>query len=78
VFELHPFGRQGATNQQMELQACIEALTILGGRRSPVDPAKFQKVIVKTDSMYVVDNLSNAKFVWPKTLFGKLAHFIGR
>jgi ribonuclease HI len=67
LFEEQPLGHQGATNQQMELQACIEALTILGGRRSPIDIADFRKVIVKTDSMYVVDNIGKARFEWPKS-----------
>jgi ribonuclease HI len=67
VFEEQPAGYRGATNQQMELQACIEALKILAGRRSPVDPAAYQRIIVKTDSMYIVDNISNARFAWPRS-----------
>ncbi len=67
VFEEQPAGYRGTTNQQMEPQACIEALKILGSRRSPVDPAAYQRIIVKTDSMYIVENISNAKFAWPRS-----------
>jgi ribonuclease HI len=67
VFEERPLGYRSATNQQMELQACIEALKILAGSRSPVDPTAYQKVIIKTDSMYVVENIRNAQFSWPKS-----------
>lgn len=59
-------GFRGATNQQMELKACIEALKLLLGRHSPVDLSNFPKIIINTDSRYVVDNLNNAKFAWRK------------
>jgi Ribonuclease HI len=65
IHDEQPLGFQGATNNQMELQACIEALKFVTGRRSPVEPKNFSKVIIYTDSRYVVDNFSNAKFVWP-------------
>ena len=67
TFEEQPTGYQGATNQQMELQACIEALKILGGRRSPVDLSRYRKIIIKTDSMYVVENKDRAKYEWPRS-----------
>jgi ribonuclease HI len=67
VYEEQPRGYRNATNQQMELQACIESLKILAGRSTPVDPSQYQKIILKTDSMYVVDNVGNARFLWPKS-----------
>lgn len=67
VFEEQPLGYRNATNQQMELQACIQSLKILAGRSSPVDPSKYQKIIIKTDSKYVVENVGNARFSWPKS-----------
>src|SRR5437762_2689212 len=61
IHDEQPLGHQGATNQQMELKACIEALQLLSGRRSPVDTAQFSKIIINTDSLYVVDNFTAAK-----------------
>jgi ribonuclease HI len=57
-------GFKSATNQQMELLACIEA--IRGALKHP-RLREFNRIQVYTDSRYVVDNLSNAKFVWPKS-----------
>jgi ribonuclease HI len=67
IHDEQPLGFPGATNQQMELQACIEALQLLASRRSPVDLSQFSKIIIKTDSRYVVDNYSAALFTWPTT-----------
>ncbi len=56
-------GYEGATNNQMELQACIEALeeaSDLGLANS------VGKIVVHTDSQYVVGNVNQAKFTWPK------------
>ena len=58
-------GYAGATNNQMELQACIEALRALVTRRVPLDAADYKKIVVRTDSMYVTDNIYFARFVWP-------------
>ena len=60
-------GYAGATNNQMELQACIEALKALVARRVPLDPTEYKKVVVRTDSMYVTDNIYSARYVWPST-----------
>src|ERR1700681_1011619 len=67
ILDYEPQGYRGANNQQMELVACIEALDTLTLRGSPIDPADFSKIIIKTDSMYVVDHYTNAMFSWPKT-----------
>jgi ribonuclease HI len=57
-------GYKSGTNQQMELLACIEAVrAALKHHRLP----EFNRIQVFTDARYVVDNLYNAKFVWPKT-----------
>ena len=66
IYDYQPFGYQGATNQQMELMACVEALKLLATTGAPLDPTKFQKIIIKTDSRYVVDNFDRAKFTWPR------------
>ncbi len=58
-----PYGYIGATNNEMELQACILGLREvcklenLGGARG---------IIVCTDSQYVVSNYKNAMFNWPR------------
>lgn len=51
----------------MELKACIEALSLLERGRTAIDTSRFRKIIVKTDSMYVVENFNVAKFTWPTT-----------
>jgi ribonuclease HI len=65
VFEdFAPTGFAGATNNQMELQACISALRE-AHRSSRL--ASCQRIMVHTDSMYLVDNYKRAMFQWPKT-----------
>jgi ribonuclease HI len=59
-------GYQLATNQEMELKACIEALRIVTGKHAPVDVSRFTKVIIHTDSMYVVENWNSALYTWPR------------
>jgi ribonuclease HI len=56
-------GYQGATNNQMELQACIEALEEASDRGLA---SSIGKIVVHTDSQYVVGNVNQAKFTWPK------------
>lgn len=65
IDEIQPQGYQGATNQEMELKACTQALRELRGKHSPVDLSRFSKVVIRTDSQCVADNLYNAQFVWP-------------
>jgi len=67
IHDYQPVGYRGATNQQMELMACIEALNVLTSRNSPIDVTDYQKILIKTDSRYVVDNFANAKFNWPRS-----------
>jgi ribonuclease HI len=57
-------GYKGATNNQMELEACITALKEAGrlGLASG-----FSRIIIYTDSLYIVDNHKKAMFEWPKT-----------
>lgn len=57
-------GHQGATNNEMELLACIKALECALKHGSL---AKVEKVCIFTDSMYVATNASRAMFQWPKT-----------
>jgi ribonuclease HI len=62
-----PPGYASATNNQMELQACVEALEFLASRYSPIDVSQYSKIIINTDSRYVVDNLKTAMFVWSRS-----------
>jgi ribonuclease HI len=57
-------GYRGATNNQMELKACIAAPEE-ADRLHLVDSVS--KVVIHTDSLYVADNINKAKFEWPKT-----------
>jgi ribonuclease HI len=67
TFELVPQGHKGANNQQMELQACVEAFDYLLSKYSHLSLSEYRKVIVNTDSMYVTENFNRAKYDWPKT-----------
>jgi len=61
-----PPGYRNATNNEMELMACIEALTEATGRRFHVDPATKSKVVIYTDSRYVADGFGSARFQWAR------------
>jgi ribonuclease HI len=57
----------GATNNEMELEAPIEALKTINRGRVPVDLGRFNKVVIRTDSTYVHSNVPNAIWTWRKT-----------
>jgi ribonuclease HI len=57
-------GYRNATNQQMELQACIIALREALRLQLSVG---ISKIIIFTDSLYVNDNINKAIFEWPKS-----------
>jgi ribonuclease HI len=54
-------GYEGATNNEMELLACIKALE--GAIKHP-NFATVDRIYVFTDSMYITNNLVRAKFEW--------------
>lgn len=56
-------GYKGATNNQMELMACIEALKAV--MRLDAFYSK-TRIVINTDSMYVVDNVNNAIYKWSR------------
>jgi ribonuclease HI len=60
-------GFAGATNNEMEIQAAIEALDALHRGRAPVDASQYDQIIIWTDSLYVAENFSNAIYRWPST-----------
>ena len=57
-------GYKNATSNEMELQACIVALKEAMKQNLPPNVTR---VVVQTDSFYVVDNYRKAMFQWPKT-----------
>lgn len=57
------FGYREASNNQMELLACIEALKIYQEKYAG---HPLNAIEIRTDSRYVVDNVGNATKVWPK------------
>lgn len=57
------FGYKGATNNQMELLACITGLRIAISHNRFSD---LRKVFIYTDSRYVTENWKNALYLWPK------------
>lgn len=66
-FEENPPGRLGATNNEMELTAVIEALRRVTGSLSPVPKSACSKIVVYPDALYVVDHVHMAERVWPGT-----------
>jgi ribonuclease HI len=56
-------GYPNASSQEMELQACVLALNHLDDYP---ELARFKKVVIYSDSKYVVDNFYNALFRWSK------------
>jgi ribonuclease HI len=50
----------------MELQALIEALKLATRPRPPVDPDRYARIVVYTDSQYVADNFGRAVYQWSR------------
>lgn len=61
--DIDVMGHQGATNNQMELKAVIEALKELKNQNIPVS---YNFIEIRTDSRYVVDNKARAIYNWSK------------
>ncbi|MEX2255748.1 MAG: ribonuclease HI [Acidimicrobiia bacterium] len=57
-------GHRQATNQQMELRACHEALKWVTTSYFPIDIAPLTKIVLHTDSQYVEQCYTSAKFTW--------------
>jgi ribonuclease HI len=58
-----PLGYKQATNNEMELLACVLAL-----RDLPADllAPEHQRIVIFTDAQYVRDHITTAIFTWPK------------
>jgi ribonuclease HI len=57
------FGFQGASNNQMELLACVEGLKKSGEIDFGIE---YDAIEIRSDSRCVTQNISNAKYIWPK------------
>lgn len=55
-------GFKGATNQQMEIKACVVALE---EAMRLVELSQINTIVIYTDSMYVVGNYKKAMYSWP-------------
>jgi ribonuclease HI len=64
-YEIAGFG--GATNNQMEMQACIEALRTITRGSAPADVTGYRRLVFWTDSQYLVDGFDSARFSWPRS-----------
>jgi hypothetical protein len=51
IHEYNPPGRLGATNNEMELTACVEALRLVTSQHPPVAQNSYRKIVVYADSM---------------------------
>lgn len=64
VIEDYPSqGHKGATNNSMELLACIEGIKLA---QCHSYHSRVKRIVIFSDSMYVVNNYTNAIFQWPK------------
>lgn len=62
--EYAPPGWQKATIDEMEIEACIIAL--LEAKRFLKEKIEFKRVLIFSDSQYVVNNFFKAMHIWPK------------
>jgi ribonuclease HI len=65
-FDHNPPGYFDVTVPLMELKAVIEALRLLTRQSPPVPPDLYDKIVVYSDAMYLVDGHPRAKGSWPR------------
>jgi hypothetical protein len=51
IYEPSTAGYMGATNNQMELQACVEALCLATAQNPRFDPRRYRNIIIFSDSL---------------------------
>jgi ribonuclease HI len=56
-------GYKNATNNQMELQACVQGIK---EAQQIIDHEKYKRIIIYSDSQYLVKYISTATFQWSK------------
>lgn len=59
-------GYARATQNQMELEAPLQALKMVTGRHPPFEPSRYGKIVIKTDATYVTENFGTAVRVWSR------------
>jgi ribonuclease HI len=57
-------GYMSASNNAMELKACVEALKLATAQQPYFEPHRYRKIIVFTDSMYVAGYHEAALYTW--------------
>ena len=62
-------GYRGATNNEMELKACIAAVQRISTGR---ELNQISRVIIHTDSLYVVNNYKRAIYGWSRNKWEKI------
>jgi ribonuclease HI len=65
LIERNPAGRRGATNIEMELTACIEALRLVTNQHPPVPKSSYRKIVIYADLALISENIYAAENVWP-------------
>lgn len=71
VHERSPHGYPRATNNEMELQACVAALRFLASPTCPIDLSKYRRIVIYTDSMYVRKHIGLAISQWSRNKWNK-------
>ncbi len=66
VHNRSPHGYPRATNNEMELQACVAALRFLTAPTCPIDVSRYRRVVIYTDSMYVRKHIGVAISQWSR------------
>lgn len=63
---LPPSAYSSATNNQMELEACVQALRLATSQQPPFERSRYRKIVIRTDSEYVASNYDTAVFTWSR------------
>ena len=66
-YDDNPPGYRDVTVPLMELKAVIEALKLLLRNPPPVPASLYEKIVVYSDAMYMVDGHPRAKGTWPRS-----------
>jgi ribonuclease HI len=59
-------GYSGASNNQMELEACVQALRQATAQNPYFDRSRFRKIVIRTDSTYVSGYYETALYTWSR------------
>lgn len=59
-------GYSGASNNLMELEACVQALRVATGQQRPFPWENYSKILIKTDAEYVASNFDTALYTWSR------------